>query len=179
MGVEHPDHRLPHREDLSGREELQEQGPGGAEGRGATRDGDGEPPGGGRALAAQPRPEPEVLDGGADVVLPTALEGDLELARQGLPERVPEEVAGEGLGVGRDVEELVLRHPSVRASHHVPHRVAPRARGRQSGLGELAHRRLEVGRFHEVELDVLAGGDVEAATREAPGHLGKGAELAR
>jgi hypothetical protein len=92
---------------------------------------------------------------------------------------MPQEVAGEGLGVGRHVEDLVVRHSRVGTGGHVPHGVAAGLAGRQPRLGQAAQGLLDVVQLHEVELDVLAGRDVAEAPRPALGHVGEGLELGR
>ena len=45
-----------------------------------------------------------IIDRGKDVIFTAALERDLELARQGRAQGMAEQVAGQRLGIQRDVE---------------------------------------------------------------------------
>ena len=80
---------------------------------------------------------------------------------------MPQQIARQRLGVRRDVEALVGRHARVRAGRDVAHRVAARLARRQAGVGQQAHRRLDVVQLDEMELHVLPGGDVAEPARVA------------
>ena len=67
----------------------------------------------------------------------------------------------------------------VRAAGDVAHRVAARLARRQAGVGEQAHRRLDVVQLHEMELDVLPRRDVAEAARVLLADVGERVELRR
>ena len=90
---------------------------------------------------------------------------------------VAEEVAGERLAVGRGVEELVGRDPAQRAGGHVSHRVAAGFTRGEPGLGQPGQGRRHPPAGHEVELEVLPGGDVAEAPRVLLRHLGQRLQL--
>jgi len=117
------------------------------------------------------------MDGNRNVVLGASLEGDLELARERVSERVPQKVARERLRVGSRVEDLAGGDSPERAGDDVSNRVPSRAGGRDPGLGESPHGRFHVGRPHEVELEVLAGRQVTEAPGVAGRGVGEGAQL--
>ena len=81
------------------------------------------------------------------------------------------------LGVRRDVEPLVGGDAGVRARGDVAHRVAARLARRQPGVGEAAHRGLDVVQLDEVELHVLPRRDVAEAARVALADVGQRVEL--
>src|SRR2546422_7625427 len=70
------------------------------------------------------RQEAEVVDGRQGAIVLAAGEGDLELARQALVERVAQEVRRDRLGVRRHIEDLPLADASQVARGHVPDGVA-------------------------------------------------------
>ena len=88
-----------------------------------------------------------------------------------------QQIPRQRLGVRRDVEPLVGGDAGVRARGDVPHRVAARLARRHPGVGEPAHRRLDVVQLHEVELDVLPGRDVAEAARVPLADVGERVEL--
>ena len=108
---------------------------------------------------------------GAQVVHPhqaarlvaAAGEGDLELAPEVLHVGMTEQKVGQSPRVGGDVERLRVAHAGHRAGGDVAHRVAARLTGGDADRGQPSH---QVGRVHhvdEMELDVLARGDVADA----------------
>lgn len=140
----------------------------------AAADGNPEPQLRSAVRSAQAGLETDVVNRGARVVLRATLEGDLELARERRRQRVPQEIPGQRIGERGDVKELVLGYTSVRAAGDVAHRVpAGFARG-DPDVGEELHRQLHVVQLHEMELDVLARGDVAKATRVALGDRREG-----
>ena len=92
-----------------------------------------------------------------------AREVDLELAGQPLGERVADEVAVGRLGPRRDVERLERAGAGEVATHHVAHRVAARLTGGQPDRRHVAHQVGDALELDEVELHVLAGGEVAPA----------------
>src|SRR5262249_16409596 len=112
------------------------------------------------------REQADVVERGADaVVAAAAAEGDLELAREGRAERSAQKVPGDGFGVRRAVERLQRGCARVRAGGDVADGVAARLARGESRVGERGQRRARVVELDEVELHVLAGGDVAAAGR--------------
>ena len=85
--------------------------------------------------------------------------------------------ARQRLGVRRDVEPLVGGDAGVRARRDVADRVAARLARRQAGVGQPAHRRLDVVQLDEMELDVLARRDVAEAARVPLADVGQRLEL--
>lgn len=159
--------------------ELVEQVARPAHGRRATTDGDPEPKLGTAVRPAHAGLETDVVNRGERVVLGAPFEGDLELARQRRRQGVPQEVPGQRIGERGDVKELALGHTGVRAAGDVAHRVpAGFARG-DTDIGEELHRQLHIVQFHEMELDVLACGDVAKAARIGLGHRREGVQLAQ
>lgn len=104
-------------------------------------------------------------------------EGDLELAPEVLAVGVAEQEPGEGVGVGGHVERLGVADAGQGAPGHVAHRVAAGLAGGDAHRGQPAHDRRRVVQVHEVQLHVLAGGDVEDGVRVLLGHLGQHLEL--
>ena len=90
-----------------------------------------------------------------------------------------QQIPRQRLGVRRHVEALVGRDAGVRTRRDVAHRVAARFARRQPGVGEPAHRRLDVVQLDEMELDVLARGDVAEAARVPLADVGQRLELIR
>ncbi len=88
-----------------------------------------------------------------------------------------QEVARQRLGVRRHVEGFVCRDAAVRAGRDVADGVAAGLARREPGFGQPAHGRLDVVQLQEVELHVLAGGDVAEAARVRGGHVGQRVEL--
>ena len=126
-------------------------------------------------VRARRRDHADVVEHGLTAVGRAAGEVDLELARQSLPERVAHEVTERGLGPRADVEHLVRARAREMASLDVAHRVAARLARREPDRREVSHHLGDLRQLHEVELDVLAGGDVAPAARvlvdEPPDHL--------
>ena len=90
---------------------------------------------------------------------------------------MPQEVTGERFGIGRHVEHFARRHAGQLARGDVAHRVAARLAGGDAGVGEAAHRRLDIVQPDEVELHVLPGRDVSKAARELVGDIRQHVEL--
>ncbi len=118
------------------------------------------------------RQEAEVVDGRQGAIVLAAGEGDFELARQALIERVAQEVSRHRLGVGRHVEDLPLADAGQVARGHVPDGVTAGLAGGHSDFGQPAHDRPDVLERSEVQLNVLARRDVADAGGIAVGHLG-------
>ena len=123
------------------------------------------------------RQEAEVVNGSQGAIVLAAGEGDLELARQALVERVAQEVRRDRLGVGRHVEDLPLADAGQMARGHVPDGVAAGLAGGHPDFGQAAHDRPDVLERGEVQLNVLARRDVADAGGIAVGHLGDDPEL--
>ena len=104
-------------------------------------------------------------------------EVDLELPGQPLGVGVAEQVPEGGLGPGPDVEHLEGAGAGQVAAGHVADRVAARLPGGEPDLGHLPHEVGDPGQLHEVELEVLAGGDVAPAPGVLDGQVGQLLEL--
>ena len=78
---------------------------------------------------------------------------------------------------GRHVEALVGGDAGVRTGRDVAHRAAARFARGQARVGQAAHRGLDVVELDEMELHVLAGGDVAEAARIAFADVGQRVEL--
>ena len=76
---------------------------------------------------------------------------------------MPEQIARQRFRVRRDVESLVGGDARVGARRDVPYRIAARFPRRQPGVGETAHRGLDIVELDEVELNVLTRRDVSEA----------------
>ena len=123
----------------------------------------------------------------ADVVDPdqaagfvaAAGERDLELAAEVLRVGVAEQEIRRRLGVGRDVERLRAADAGDRASRDVADRVAAGLAGGDADGGQAAHDGGRVFDVDEVELEVLARGDVGDRVGVFLGELGQHFQLAR
>ncbi|CAB4878411.1 unannotated protein [freshwater metagenome] len=107
----------------------------------------------------------------------TTREVHLELAGEPLAERVAHEVSIDGFGPGCDVKMLVRARAGEVTRHHIAHRVATRLAARQAYCGKLAEEGGDVAQFDEVELHVLASGDMPPPTRELGGDLAEQLQL--
>ena len=171
--VEDADHGLGHVLDLLHRQELVEHVT--AHRHDGSAAGNREPE---AALAVlDSGAQADVVDRCERVILGAALERDLELARQHGGERMPQEVAGQRLGVGIDVEDLARRRAHVGAAGHVAHRVAARLARGQPFVAQDPHRVFAVLQQHEVQLDVLPRRHVAEAARVLRRHRGERAHL--
>src|SRR5947199_6410961 len=94
-----------------------------------------------------------------------AREVELELAGQPLGDGGADEMPVYRLGPRADVEHLERAGAGQMAALHVADGVAARLPGRQADRGEVAHDVGDPLQLHEVELDVLAGGDVAPTPR--------------
>ena len=119
----------------------------------------------------------DVVEHGLAAVGLAAREVDLELAGQALGEGVAQEVLEGGLGPRADVERLVGAGAGEVAAHHVADGVAARLAGREPDRGQQAHDLGDLLELHEVDLEVLAGGDVAPPPRVRLGDVGEHVEL--
>jgi hypothetical protein len=119
----------------------------------------------GWGLAPRPldRDDPDVVEHGLAAVGGAAREVDLELAGEALGVGVAQEVPEGGLGPGADVEHLEGAGAGQVAALNVADRVAARLPRGQADRRQVAHEVGDALQGHEVELDVLAGGDVAPA----------------
>ena len=104
-------------------------------------------------------------------------EVDLELAGQPLAVRVAEQEVGGGLRPRRDVEHLLRARAGEVAAHDVAHGVAARLARRQA---DRRHQAQDLGRLlerDEVELHVLAGGEVAPAAGVVVGDVRERVEV--
>ena len=173
--VEHAHHRLDDRQEALGRHELLERVRVLRRRRQAAADANFEPAFG----IANARQNGDVVDRALRAVVAAAGERDLELARHRLADRVAQEVARDRLSIGRDVEGRAVAHAGQRARGHVAHRRAARLLGGEADLVELGHHFGGARELHEVELHVLARGDVPEAARVLVGDVGEPVELRR
>ena len=104
-------------------------------------------------------------------------EVDLELAGQALRDRVAQEEVLGGLGPRADVEHLVGARAGEVAAGHVAHGVAARLAAGEPDRREEAQHLGDVLELHEVELHVLAGGEVAPAARVGLGDVAEHLEL--
>ena len=124
---------------------------------------------------------------GAQVVHPhqpaglvaAAGEGDLELAPEVLHVGMAEQEVGQRPRVGGDVEGLGMAHAGHRAGGDVAHRVAARLAGGDADRGQPPHQVGGVHHVDEVELDVLARGDVADAVGVFFSKIGQDLDLFR
>ena len=101
----------------------------------------------------------------------TAGEVDLELARQALRVRVVQEMAEGRLSPGAYVEHLEGARPGEVAPGDVAHRVAARLTSGHADPSKVAQQFRYPFEGHEVELDVLAGGEVPPTPAVALGDV--------
>ncbi len=166
-------------DDLSRGHERKEQVAGLARNRGSSSDSELEAPLAAAVAVEDLGAPPQVVDRRERVVFEATFKGDLEFARERRAQGVPQQVTGQRFRIGRHVEDLVRRHARVGAAGDVAHRVSTGFAGGQAGIGQQPHRVLHIAELHEVELDVLSGGDVTEASRMALGHLRQRVELTR
>ena len=178
--LEHPDARLDGGQELLAGRELLERQRGVGVGAEAAGDEHAEP---GLDLAGLVRAghcnDADVVEHGLAAVGDAAGEVDLELPGEALADRVPEEVAEGGLGPGLDVEDLVGAGAGEVAAHDVADRVGACLAGGHADHRQLLEDLGDLLELHEVELDVLAGGQVAPAAGEVVGQVGHLLELDR
>ena len=121
----------------------------------------------------------DVVEHGLAAVGLAAREVDLELAGQALGERVVEEVVERGLGPRADVEGLVGAGAGEVAAHDVADGVAAGLAGGEPDRRHVADDGGDLLELHEVELEVLAGGDVAPAPRVGVGDARRTCRAAR
>src|SRR6202043_4140040 len=105
----------------------------------------------------------DVVEHGLAAVGGAAGEVDLELAGEPLRDRVAEEQVGGGLGPRGDVEHLERARPGEVTAGAVADGVAAGLAAGQPDRGERAEHLAHPLEGDEVELDVLAGGEVAPA----------------
>ena len=126
---------------------------------------------------ARGRDHAHVVEHGLAAVGGAAREVDLELAGQALRVRVAEQPAGRRFRPRRDVELLLRARAGEVAAHDVADGVAA---GLAGGEADRRQQAQDLGRLlelHEVELHVLAGGEVAPAPRVRLGDVGARLEL--
>ncbi len=121
--------------------------------------------------------DPDVVEHGLAAVGDAAREIDLELPRESLGDRVAQEVPEGRLGPGLDVEDLVRAGAGEVAPHDVADGVGAGLPGGEPDGGELPEQVRDLLELHEVELDVLPGGQVAPAAAVALGDVGETVEL--
>ncbi|SPE37158.1 hypothetical protein SBA3_260014 [Candidatus Sulfopaludibacter sp. SbA3] len=99
----------------------------------------------------------------------TAIERDLEFARQVAGQVLAEKGVGHALGVGAHIENFVVRDPRLGAGGDVTHGVVAGLAIGQAGVGEHVHEVWHAHQRHEVILDVLPRGEVALAAAELVG----------
>ena len=104
-------------------------------------------------------------------------EVDLELAGEALGDRVAQEEVGDGLRPRRDVEHLERAGTGEVAAGHVANGVAARLAAGEADRPEEAEHLGDVTQRDEVELHVLAGGEVTPAARVLGGDGAEDLEL--
>ena len=119
-------------------------------------------------------PQADIVDGALHAIARgAAVERELELARQVAGEILAQKRVSQSLGVGAHVEDLVVGDAGPGAGGDVAHRVVAGFAIGQAGVGQHVH---EIGhpvQRDEVELHVLAGGEVAPAAAELVGDAGK------
>ena len=127
------------------------------------------------------RDQPGVVEQGVVAAAGRAAEGHVEPGRQLHVQlgRAGDQGVGHQAGVGEAVEGLVEADAGVLGAHDVAHRVPAGRAGREpvAGQGVEHVRHLAVG--HPVQLDVLAGGEVQPVLGVPGGHAGQAPGLAR
>ena len=111
------------------------------------------------------RDDADVVEHRLAAVGGAAREVDLELARHALRDGVAQEEVLGGLGPRADVEHLVGARAGEVAPRHVADGVAARLAAGEADRREQSQRLRGVLELHEVELGVLAGGEVAPAAR--------------
>ncbi len=164
---------------LPGRERL--EGEGGV-GVGAEATGDEDPEAGfdgAVVVLTGGRDDADVVEHGLAAVGGAAGEVDLELAGEALTQRVAQEVLVRGLGPGADVEDLVRAGAGEVAALHVAHGVATGLPAGEADRRDVPHEVGDALQRDEVDLDVLAGGDVAPAPGVLLGDVAEHVELIR
>ena len=174
--LEHAEHRFRRAQDFRRRQEFVKQSGIGDHDRGAAAGGDAEAA---AAVRRDHRAETEIVDGGHHVIVTAAFERDLELARQRRAQGMTQQESGQRLGIRRDVEAFVGRDAGEGAGGDVAYRVTARFPGRQADVGQLTHRQFDIVELDEMELNILAGGDVTEAARIFLTDIGERVELFR
>ena len=104
-------------------------------------------------------------------------ERDLEFAAEILRVGMAQHEVRDGFRVGRDVKSLRAADAGDGAGGHVANGIAAGFAGGDADRGEAAHERGRVFNVNEVELDVLAGGDVGDAVGVFFAEVGEHFEL--
>jgi hypothetical protein len=106
-------------------------------------------------------------------------EGDLELARQHPGVGLGDEAGGEGERVRAGVEDFIDTHAGVGRDEDVADGVAAASARDEADAQKLAHGGDHVLKRDVVDLELLAGGDVDPGAAVARGDLGHGLQLRR
>ena len=174
--IEDLDHGLDRRDQIVHRDELAQDLA--DAGSGPESAADGHPEADSPVVTANGQ-QADVVNGGQGAVVAAAGEGDLELSGQALVERIAQQVQCDGFRVRRHVEHLALADSRQVAGGHVAHRVGAGFTGRDADFGEPAHDGAHVLEQGEMELDVLARGNVADSGGVGVGHLGDATQLIR
>ena len=174
--IEDLDHGLDRRDQIVHRDELAQDLA--DAGSGPESAADGHPEADSPVVTASGQ-QADVVNGGQGAVVAAAGEGDLELSGQALVERIAQQVQCDGFRVRRHVEHLALADSRQVAGGHVAHRVGAGFTGRDADFGEPAHDGAHVLEQGEMELDVLARGNVADSGGVGVGHLGDATQLIR
>src|SRR6266403_2218304 len=131
--------------------------------------------------AAHLRDQPHVVDSGnrAIAVVFAAGECNLELARQVVKIRMPQQIARDAQSVRSDVKRFARANPGNGAGRHVAHRVAASLARGKARRGEAAHGGRHVFELHKVELNIFARGEMSASRRVIIRNPGKHAQMVR
>ena len=134
-----------------------------------------------RAVGAGPGEgdDADVVEHRLAAVRRAAREVDLELAGEALGDRVAEEEVGDGLRPRRDVEHLERAGAGEVAAGDVADGVAAGLAAGEADRAEEAEHLGDVAQLDEVELHVLAGGEVAPAPGVLGGDACRGSRAAR
>ncbi len=113
------------------------------------------------------------------IAIGAAVEGDLEFARHRVGEALAQKRVGNLPGVRPHIENFMARQARVGAGSHVADGVVAGFAARHADVVQHVHRIGEGGERHEVELHVLARGEVTFAAAAEIGNVGEALQSAR
>jgi hypothetical protein len=90
---------------------------------------------------------------------------NLELARQIMKIRMPQQIPRHAQSIGRHVERFPRANTRHRASRNVPHRIPASLSRSESRIGKQPHRRADIFQFHKMKLNVFPCREVPTPRR--------------
>jgi hypothetical protein len=105
-------------------------------------------------------------------IMAAAREGNFELSRQALVQRIAKQMERHGLGIRSHVEHFALAHTGQVTRRDVSHRICAGLPSGEIDFSQLAHDRRDIVQQGKMQLDVLPSGDVADTGRVVIGNLG-------